>query len=257
MTAPVPAKPKPRPRARPPVAHRSWAGSKIGSRWAAFRGGKQRSIAKPAPAAGVPIRAKRNPALAAVSRRAAPLAAADNGGTHYTLILSLLLGATVIFLALAGTRRAWAGGAAATAAPARSAPRRAPPTPRQAPPPPPTPPVPERLASPPAHPPPTAPAPQAGAAWETCEIDWWRGYVKSDFYAVAAGADELSAEVARSPAFRWRSAAEPPSTDPIVAAHDTLVQKLMGAGWEEVASGTSWYRRRYRRRLSGDSAGRT
>lgn len=79
--------------------------------------------------------------------------------------------------------------------------------------------------------------------------------MKSDFYAATRGGGDPAVEVARSPTFRWRSAAEPPLTDAIVAARDALVEKLVAAGWEEAGIGDSWYRRRYRRCLDGDAAG--
>ena len=84
-----------------------------------------------------------------------------------------------------------------------------------------------------------------------CEIGWWRGYVKSEFYAAKTveGDDDVGEDVARSPAFRWRRNDDPPLTDDIVAAHDTLVAKLLAAGWMEFEIGDAWYRRRFRRRV--------
>jgi hypothetical protein len=85
--------------------------------------------------------------------------------------------------------------------------------------------------------------------WELCEIDCWRGYLKSDFYARRLGQE--SAEIARSRMFRWRGHDPPPPDDRIVAAHETLVDKLLAAGWERVGVGehTPWYTQRFRRRV--------
>ncbi|MGH3005724.1 MAG: hypothetical protein ACRDOS_07475 [Gaiellaceae bacterium] len=90
-------------------------------------------------------------------------------------------------------------------------------------------------------------APAAGG-WEECEIDWWRGYVKSDFYALAARPGGERYVAARSPSFRsWRS--EPPLEEGAGAeAHARLVARLVADGWEPVGSGLAWYKTRLRRR---------
>jgi hypothetical protein len=83
--------------------------------------------------------------------------------------------------------------------------------------------------------------------WEVCEIVWWRGYVKSEFHAVAE-----AQELARSPRFRWRSD-EPPPPDHqgARAAHDDLVERLTAAGWEPLGEADPWYAQRFRRQISG------
>jgi hypothetical protein len=79
--------------------------------------------------------------------------------------------------------------------------------------------------------------------WDVCEIVWWRGYVKSEFYAVAGGQ-----ELARSPRFHWRSS-DPPAHDHEAArrAHEQLVRRLTDAGWEQLGSAIPWYAQRFRR----------
>jgi hypothetical protein len=93
------------------------------------------------------------------------------------------------------------------------------------------------------------PAPRAPAPAGTCEIGWSRGYFKSDFYVAAPEPEGGVSEVARSPAFRWTAAGEPPQDEAIAAAHAALVEKLVAMGWEEVGAGESWYARRYQRRV--------
>jgi len=88
--------------------------------------------------------------------------------------------------------------------------------------------------------------PSASIRSETCEIAWWRGYVKSDFYAKGDGSDD-GYVVERSPLFKWRSAEPPPRTEPAVAACEALVGVLLAQGWEPAGRGTEWYSRRFRR----------
>ena len=82
-----------------------------------------------------------------------------------------------------------------------------------------------------------------------CEIGWSRGYFKSDFYVATSEPEGGVSELARSPAFRWTAAGEPPQDEVITAAHAALHKKLVAMGWEEVGAGESWYARRYRRRV--------
>ena len=83
--------------------------------------------------------------------------------------------------------------------------------------------------------------------WELCEIAWWRGYFKSEFYAVADGK-----ELARSRSFRWR-AEKPPDSDHQAArsAHEALVGRLKEAGWEPLGQAVPWYAQRFRRQSAG------
>ncbi len=88
--------------------------------------------------------------------------------------------------------------------------------------------------------------------WDVCEIGWWRGYLKAEFYALALGADRREYEAGRSGQFRWQGK-EPPPPDHKRArvAYDELVRKLEEAGWEPLGEATPWYRRRFRRRAVG------
>jgi hypothetical protein len=96
-----------------------------------------------------------------------------------------------------------------------------------------------------------APA-QASDRWELCEIDWWRGYMKSEFWANGVGADGAQYEVARSRAFRWRRAEPPPiDHEGARAAHEALVERLADAGWEPIGEGLTWYAWRFRRHAAG------
>ena len=92
-----------------------------------------------------------------------------------------------------------------------------------------------------------APAGQAPERWELCEIVWWRGYLKSEFFAVA-GAREL----ARSPGFHWRSGEPPPQEDAGARnAHDQLVRRLTSLGWEPLGQAIPWYAQRFCRPTAG------
>ncbi|MGH3031341.1 MAG: hypothetical protein ACRDNE_11395 [Gaiellaceae bacterium] len=84
--------------------------------------------------------------------------------------------------------------------------------------------------------------------WEECEIDWWRGYVKSDFYALAVGPGGERYVAARSPAFRWWRREPPLEESPGAEPHARLVARLVADGWEPVGSGLAWYKTRLRRR---------
>lgn len=97
--------------------------------------------------------------------------------------------------------------------------------------------------APPLH----VPAP-LGGDWEECEIDWWRGYVKSDFYALAVGPGGESYVAARSPTFRWLRREPPPEESRGAEPHARLVAHLVAEGWEPVGSRFAWYKTRLRRR---------
>jgi zinc ribbon protein len=88
-----------------------------------------------------------------------------------------------------------------------------------------------------------------GPVWETCEIGWWRGYVKAEFYALALHPELGEYEVARSRAF-WSRRSAPPANKKggAAKAHDALVARLLAEGWENVNSGGPWYERTFRRR---------
>lgn len=94
--------------------------------------------------------------------------------------------------------------------------------------------------------------PRARESWDVCEIGWWRGYVKSEFYAAALTVDGSEYEVGRSPQFRWRRTEAPPSDhERARAAHAALVDRLAATGWEPVGGGVPWFAQRFRRRATG------
>lgn len=103
----------------------------------------------------------------------------------------------------------------------------------------------EGAADAPDAPPPPFVFPAEG--WELCEIAWWRGYFKSEFYAVADGR-----ELARSRTFRWRVETPPaPDHQAASAAHEALVGRLRKAGWEPLGQAIPWYAQRFRRQSAG------
>jgi hypothetical protein len=94
---------------------------------------------------------------------------------------------------------------------------------------------------------PTEPAldPIGAAVREQCEIEWFRGYVKSQFLAVADRPN--GALVRESPWFAWRATTPPPQQERIAAARDHLVQALLRDGWEWSGVGEQWYSVRLQR----------
>jgi hypothetical protein len=93
-------------------------------------------------------------------------------------------------------------------------------------------------------------APQRGAAipsWSFCEIAWWRGFVRSEFYVRSLDGSE--APPWRSHGFRWRRQERPPETEETLAARDEVIAKLVADGWEPIGAGNAWYAHRFRRRL--------
>jgi hypothetical protein len=92
----------------------------------------------------------------------------------------------------------------------------------------------------------TPPPPLATASDEstTCEIEWFRGYVKSQFYVLLDSPWEGSPRRIESPWFAWRQADPPPPLPEIVAARDRLLAKLEGDGWTAHGRGRAWYSQR-------------
>jgi hypothetical protein len=88
--------------------------------------------------------------------------------------------------------------------------------------------------------------PIGAAVREQCEIEWFRGYVKSQFLAVA---DPTEALVRESPWFAWRGTTPPPQEERIAAARDHLLQALLRDGWERSGVGKQWYSDRLERTL--------
>ncbi|MGH2995248.1 MAG: zinc ribbon domain-containing protein, partial [Gaiellaceae bacterium] len=88
----------------------------------------------------------------------------------------------------------------------------------------------------------------ASPAQDVCEIRWWHGYLKAEFYALAVGEDGQESEIARSPQFFSRRG-NPPTGDheKATAAHEKLVARLTAAGWEPLGKAVPWYAQRFRR----------
>jgi hypothetical protein len=86
-----------------------------------------------------------------------------------------------------------------------------------------------------------APTPQR------CRIEWWRGYLKSEFYAQEVWPD--ASILVTSPSFRWSKPTPPPETLAHIArAHAELVAQLEAAGWEVSGRGEHWYALELQRR---------
>ena len=82
---------------------------------------------------------------------------------------------------------------------------------------------------------------------ETCEVVWWRGYVKGRFQAYG-GAGDARELLAESPPIRWRSADPPEPTEAAVRALDELTARLAEGGWEvEDGASERWFRLRLSR----------
>ena len=80
---------------------------------------------------------------------------------------------------------------------------------------------------------------------EECELEWFRGYVKSQFLAVANRPGDSF--VRESPWFAWRGTTPPPQVGRIAAARDDLVEALLRDGWERSGVGEQWYSDRLQR----------
>lgn len=92
------------------------------------------------------------------------------------------------------------------------------------------------------------PAETPSLRWERCQVEWWRGYVTSDFYALAVGQDGEPYVAGRSPRFRWWGNEPPPQRGRAGEAHARLLEWLAEEGWEATETRGSWYGTRLRRR---------
>jgi hypothetical protein len=74
---------------------------------------------------------------------------------------------------------------------------------------------------------------------EQCTVHWWRGYVRSTFYAV----DDTGSLLGESPSFRLRGSQPPRDEGPARAAFDELVGALEHTGWKAVEEDRpgSWF----------------
>jgi len=81
---------------------------------------------------------------------------------------------------------------------------------------------------------------------QVCEILWWSGYLKGQFY-VLTDRPLVTGQPLESPMFRARGSDGPERTDAAVAAHESLVAALAAGGWERDGRGLHWYSDRFRR----------
>ena len=75
----------------------------------------------------------------------------------------------------------------------------------------------------------------------TCDVLFWRGYLKSAFYARVFSDDGEPLAVAESPFFRARGNGIPDETDEAVAAYQALRDRLESGGWQHVVAGETWF----------------
>ena len=82
---------------------------------------------------------------------------------------------------------------------------------------------------------------------DSCQIIWWRGYLRSRFVAEAWDeTDGIWTLIAESTSFSWRSGEPPPKSPSARAAYSELVQLLDDRGWEPDGSGDAWFEMRFR-----------
>ncbi len=81
----------------------------------------------------------------------------------------------------------------------------------------------------------------------TCEIAYWRGYVRSKFYARLVAGDDGA--IATSPLMRSHSPV-PEQTEECLEAYNVLVNGLLEDGWVPSGQGADWFSARFARRVS-------
>ena len=88
---------------------------------------------------------------------------------------------------------------------------------------------------------------------ETCEIGWWRGYVKGRFQAYLVSPDG-SRLIAESPPIPWRSSTAPGPTEAAIRSLGVLTEMLVAQGWTVTdATGEPWFRLSLARPAGADS----
>jgi hypothetical protein len=93
-------------------------------------------------------------------------------------------------------------------------------------------------------PPRSAPAVRRQPQPDECSIRWWRGYVRSEFYAVSGEGE--GTVIAESPFFWW-GRTDPPDSATAVAAHQQLIAELEQSGWTIAGRGRLWFELQLRR----------
>ena len=92
-------------------------------------------------------------------------------------------------------------------------------------------------------------SPQLGKGAEPAESPWrvrcrvalWRGYIKSQFYAIEQSATRAPRVIAQSPLFRMRGGGPLLQEEAPAGAHATLIANLEQDGWCVVARGPRWF----------------
>lgn len=92
---------------------------------------------------------------------------------------------------------------------------------------------------------------------DSCRIAWWRGYVRSRFYAYEENGGGEPKLVAESPLFSWHSNEPPPKSAAALAAYASLLNALEGLGWEPDGRGEDWFSARFRPAISVSPGRRT
>jgi zinc-ribbon domain len=87
----------------------------------------------------------------------------------------------------------------------------------------------------------------SAAAGDECTIVWWRGYVRSGFYAVATGGHARSGEPLGTSLFRRLGGGAPVPEGRALEAHRALVERMQSEGWDRVGRGAHWYETRFHR----------
>jgi hypothetical protein len=99
------------------------------------------------------------------------------------------------------------------------------------------------------------------AAGETrlreCEVEWWRGYVKSAFYAIETSSGGFGSTIASSPFFRWRKSDVPRETPEAAAALRSLVESLEREGWTVAGRRKEWFGVKLRTAIDVEALGIT
>lgn len=79
-----------------------------------------------------------------------------------------------------------------------------------------------------------------------CEVGWWRGYVKSAFFAFETSSTGSERTIAWSPYFRWRKRDVPRETPEAAAALRSLVESLEREGWTVAGRHEEWFRVKFK-----------
>src|SRR5262249_55910981 len=83
---------------------------------------------------------------------------------------------------------------------------------------------------------------------DECMIEWWRGYVRSSFFALVEPLGAGGDGVLESGRFWSLGKSSLKQDGRVAAAHQRLVEELLQQGWEPAGVGAVWYQQRFRRR---------